>query len=98
LICEFIVVAPYSLLGAEDVTEESVWKNAENRVLGSSVCFKILQKIFVENQHVFMDFVGECHVGLLLGEFMSVNRNITTKEMLIYGSAVKFKLSLCIAN
>jgi hypothetical protein len=56
-------------------------------------------KYLLKPSKCLLNFVGECGMGFLLGEFMSLNRNISTKEMLFYGDVVKkVKLSLCLTN
>jgi hypothetical protein len=59
-----------------------------------------IEKYLLKTKKCLLSFVGGgCHVGFLLGELMSVNRNISTKEMLFNGSDVrKGKLPLCLIN
>jgi hypothetical protein len=73
--------------------EENVRRNGENRVLGSSVCIKLynltrfvneISKYLLKTSKCLLNFVGACHMGFLLGEPTSVNRNISTKEMVLW--------------
>jgi hypothetical protein len=54
-------------------------------------------KYVLKRRKCLLNFVGEFHKGFLLGEFMSLYRNIPTKEMLFYGRVVKkVKLTMII--